>query len=118
MRSDIRLASIVLWLAILIGLQISRLGGEFFWEVCVDVWVVLQVASGWVVGYVGELILEVGGVADSVFVIAGVPDFSLKLHMECVGVAAFDALDATLDGLAFHGCYEDVYVFGHDGEAV
>ena len=75
--------------------HVVELAGEFG----VDVGMVLQVAAVGVFCDVGDLILEVGCVADSVFVIAGLPDFSCELLVHGVGVAAFDALDATLDCL-------------------
>jgi hypothetical protein len=45
----------------------------------VDVWVVIVLSASGVVGYVAELAVEVFGVADAVFVIAGVPDLAGRL---------------------------------------
>jgi hypothetical protein len=79
---------------------------------------VLQVAAVGVFCDVVELVLEVGCVADSVFVVAGLPDFSCELLAHGMGVAPFDALDAAFDGLRCAGSDEDVQMLGHDGEAV
>jgi hypothetical protein len=87
-------------------------------ESCVDVGVVLQVAAVGVLCDVVELVLEVGCVADSMFVVAGLPDFSCELLAHGVGVTAFDALDAAFDGLSCVWSDEYVEVFGHDDEAV
>ena len=87
-------------------------------ESSVDVGVVLQVAAVGVFCDVGELVLEVCCVADSVLVVAGLPDFSCELFAHGVGVAAFDALDTAFDGLPWAGSDEDMQVFRHDSEAV
>ena len=87
-------------------------------EICVNVRMVLQVAAVGVFCDVVELVLEVVCVADSVFVVAGLPDFSCELFAHGVGVAAFDALDAAFDGLPCVGSDEGVQMLGHDGEAV
>lgn len=79
---------------------------------------VLQVAAIGVFCDVVELVLKIGCVADSVFVVAGLPDFSCELFAHGVGVAAFDALDAAFNGLPWAGSNQDVQMFGHDGEAV
>ncbi len=79
---------------------------------------VLQVAAVGVFCDVVELVLEVGCVADSVLVVAGLSDFSCELFAHGVGVAAFDALDTAFEGLLSAGRDEDVQVFRHDGEAV
>ena len=78
----------------------------------------MQAAALGIVGDVGKLILEVGCVADSMSVVAGLPDFAFELFSDGVRVSAFDALCASLKGLVFSWSYQDVDVFGHDGEAV
>jgi hypothetical protein len=45
--------------------------------------------AGGILGYIGLLILKIRCVADSVFVVAWVPDFALVLLSNCVGEAAF-----------------------------
>ena len=61
----------------------------------VDVEVVWREIGGWrVVGYVAELIVVVGAVADAVFVVAGLPDGSLRHGFGAEGVASLDELEA------------------------
>lgn len=45
-------------------------------------------------GDVVDLVLEILGVADAVFVERGLPDLSAELRFDGVGESAFDALDA------------------------
>jgi hypothetical protein len=59
------------------------------------------------------LVLEVFGVADSVFVMAGVPDFAWGLFADGEGVAAFDELDTTSCCLVEGRSDEHVYMVGH-----
>jgi hypothetical protein len=84
----------------------------------VDVWVGFVLLAFGVVSYVAELCIEVFGVADAVFVIAGVPDFAEGLIADGEGVSAFDELDAAGCGMVDGWSDEDVDVVGHDGEAV
>ena len=62
-------------------------------------WVVSKVASGGILRDVAKLVLEVFGVADAVLMEARLPDAALELLRNGVGESAFDALDATFDGL-------------------
>jgi hypothetical protein len=62
--------------------------------------------------------LEVGCVADSMGVVAGLPDFAFELFSYCVGVSAFDALNASLKGLILGWSYQDMNVLRHDCEAM
>jgi hypothetical protein len=78
--------------------------------------VVREVGTDWVVGDVVLLGGEVGGVADAMFEVAGVPDCAGGVGG--VRVAALDELHgpggADVDG----GGEQEVDVIGHDGEGV
>jgi hypothetical protein len=87
-------------------------------EVCVDVGVVFVLFAGWIVLDVEELVVEVIGVSDAVFVVAAVPDCSGDGFAGCEGVAAFDELNAFCCGLIDGWSDKDVNVVGHYYEAV
>ena len=108
-RAGLRLWDEVGWC----GVQAAREEG-----VGVDVGVVCVVFSGGIVGYVLELLVVVVLVADAVFVVAGVPDFSGRLVAGCERVAAFDELDGVGCGLIHCWRQENVDVVGHDYESV
>ncbi len=76
------------------------------------------VFPGGIVGDVEELVVEVMGVADSVFVVAGVPDLAGRLLAGGEGVSPLDELDAAGGALVHCGCDQEVDVVGHDGEGV
>jgi hypothetical protein len=84
----------------------------------VDVWVVGVVFSGWVVGDVSKLILIVDCVGEAVRMISVLPEVALEVVADGEGKAAFDELDATLDGLIRGGCQHGVEMIRHDDEAV
>jgi hypothetical protein len=80
--------------------------------------VVQQVLTRGIICNVEELSSEIFLIADSVLVIAGVPDVPGALVAGCEGIAAFDELDAARCAEVNCRCHEDVDVVGHDGESV
>jgi len=79
---------------------------------------VYQVAAFWIFCYVAFLVEEVFSVADSVFVMAWVPDFAFELFADGVREAAFDELQAAGKGLFRGGSYEYVDMVWHEGESM
>ena len=65
---------------------------------------VAKITAFGILSYVGKLIVEVFGVADSMLMEAGLPYFSGELLAHGVGEAAFDALGAAFDCLLWCGC--------------
>ena len=60
---------------------------------------VSKATTFWILGYVGELVVKVFCVANSVLMEAGLPNFSCELLPQYAGEAALDALRASFDGL-------------------
>jgi hypothetical protein len=81
-----------------------------------DVRVVYILLAGWVGSNVGELGAEIALDADTVFEVAGMPDYAVARGG--MRVTAFDELDAACGGLVEGRGDEDVDVVGHDDEAV
>jgi hypothetical protein len=84
----------------------------------VDVGEFRVVFSGGVLGDVEFLCFVVIEVTDTVFVIAGVPDFSGKLLANSEGVSAFYELKAGGGVLVLCRSDEDVEMVGHNDESV
>jgi hypothetical protein len=78
-------------------------GVETVFVRCVDVWVVGVVFACWVVGDVSKLILIVACVREAVRMVSILPEVALEVVADGEGKAAFDELDATLDGLIRRG---------------
>ena len=83
-----------------------------------DVRVGFQVFTKRVVSNVLELGCVIVSVADAVFVVASVPDFTWRLLTDREGVFAFDELYAAGRTLVDGWGDENVGVIRHDGEAV
>ena len=69
-------------------------GVDEIWKIRVEVGIVFVLSASWIVCDVEELVVEVFGVSDAVFVVAGVPDFSWGLLARGEGVRTFDVLNA------------------------
>ena len=85
------------------SLEVFGDGVDLVRPFCVDVWVVLQVAAVGVLSYVIELVEVVFGISYAVLMEARLPDCAWKFCGKGVSEAAFDALDAALDGLVACG---------------
>jgi hypothetical protein len=90
-------------------------------QMCVmemDVQVILNIFTCWVIGDVEELIVVVARICDSMRVIAVLPNLSGEVFANGEGKAALYQLDAAFDGVIVGGRDQDVNVVGHDDEAV
>src|SRR5258707_14117169 len=83
-----------------------------------DVRVILNVFSFWVVGDVEKLIVVVVRVCDAMRVAAFLPNLSGEVIANGEGKASLDQLNAALDGMIVGRRDQDVNVVGHDDEAV
>jgi hypothetical protein len=83
-----------------------------------NVRIVLKAFARRIVRDVEELGAEIALIADSMLVIAGVPDVSGTLLAGCEGIATFDELNASGRADVDCWCDEDVDMVGHDGESV
>ena len=83
-----------------------------------DVRVILNIFTCWVIGDVKKLIVVVVRVCDAVGVVAVLPYFSGDVIANGEGKAALYQLDAAFDGVIVGRRDQDVNVVGHDYEAV
>jgi hypothetical protein len=83
-----------------------------------NVRVILNVFSFWVIGDVEELIVVVASICDSMRVVAVLPNLSGEVVANGEGKASLDQLDATLDGVIVGWRNQNVNVFRHNDEAV
>jgi hypothetical protein len=84
----------------------------------VDVCVILNVFSFWVIGNVEELIVVVARICDAMRVVAVLPHLSGEVIANGEGKASLYQLDAALDGVIVGWRDQDVNVVRHNDEAV
>ncbi len=87
-------------------------------ESCVNKQIIIEPPPYRIGRDVFELPAIILGVANSVLMEAGLPDFSGKLHSQFMRKPTLDALGATLDSLSRGRCQQDVQMFRHNGEAM
>jgi len=87
-------------------------------EARVNKWIINEPPPYRVGRNVFELPAIILGVANSMLVETGLPDFSGKLRAHLMRKSALDALGATLDSLSRGRCQQDVQMFRHNSEAM